>query len=95
MEWQNVRLAYPHRWLLVEAVSAISVGGKRIVNEMDVIEDFPDALTAWQGYAEAHRKSPEREYYVVHTDREELDIRERRELAMRGVRELSLAGKQT
>jgi hypothetical protein len=38
-----------------------------------------------QRYQELHQEAPERELYVLHTDREVLDIRERRWLGVRGM----------
>ena len=35
-------------------------------------------------YIQLHREAPERELYVFHTDRETLDITERRWLGIRG-----------
>ena len=37
-----------------------------------------------KGYLQLHHQSPERELYVLHTDREVLDITERRWLGIRG-----------
>jgi hypothetical protein len=36
-------------------------------------------------YVQRHRQAPDREFYVLHTDRETLDITERRWLGIRGV----------
>jgi len=86
MQWEGIRSYYPHQWLLVEAIKAHSESGKRILEHIAVISTFPDAVTAMQGYTQLHREAPERELYVFHTDREELDISERRWLGIRGVR---------
>ncbi|MBN1428872.1 MAG: hypothetical protein JXB07_10845, partial [Anaerolineae bacterium] len=37
-----------------------------------------------QSYLDLHRQSPERELYVLHTDREDLNIQERHWLGIRG-----------
>ena len=39
-----------------------------------------------KGYMSLHHEEPHRELYVFHTDRQELDILERRWLGIRGVR---------
>jgi hypothetical protein len=76
MEWKEIRRTYPHRWLLVEALEAHSQSGKRILDDLAVVDSFPDGL-------ELHHRFPERELYVLHTDREDLDIGELSWLGLR------------
>jgi hypothetical protein len=83
MEWNQIRQTYPHRWLLVEALAAHSLSGKRILEDLAVGGAFPDATTAMTGYKELHHRAPERELYVLHTDREALDIGELKWLGVR------------
>ena len=83
MNWQEIREHYPHRWLLVEAVQAHSSEGRRILDEMAVLQAYPTARPAMQAYLEQHRRSPERELYVLHADREEPGIDERHWLGLR------------
>jgi hypothetical protein len=82
MTWPDVRRHHPHQWLLVEALLAHSRSGKRHLDELTVVGAFLDGETALRAYLRLHRDAPSRELYVVHSDREELDINERR--AMRG-----------
>ena len=82
MEWNTIRQTYPHRWLLVEALEAHSQSGKRVLDNLSVVDSFPDGMAAMKGYKELHHRAPERELYVLHTDREDLDIDE---LSWRGV----------
>ena len=89
MKWEKIREKFPAQWLLLESTKAHSEAGKRIVEEFSVIDTFPDSISAMQKYGELHIKDPWCEYYVFHTDREELDIRERFWLGIRGKRELS------
>lgn len=77
MKWDRIRLQFPQKWLLVEAVKAHSDSGKRIVDDLAVVDDFADSVTAMQHYTKLHRQTPDRELYVVHTSREVLDISER------------------
>ena len=83
MQWQEVRNHYPHQWLLLEAIDAHSSEGQRIVEDIAVLETYPDGMTAMNGYRELHRREPHRELYVLHTDRETLDITELRWLGIR------------
>lgn len=78
MKWDDIRVRYPNRWLLVEAIVARSEQDKRVVDELIVVSDFEESRTALQNYLEMHRAAPERELYVAHTSRQALDIEERR-----------------
>ena len=70
-----MRQKYPSRWLLVEAFEAYTKAGRRVIPNLELIADFGDDWgAAWSRYKALHRADPRREYYVVHTDREELDI---------------------
>jgi hypothetical protein len=83
MKWEEVRQRYPHQWVLVEAVQAHSEAGKRIVDQLSVINTFADSSAALNQYSHLHRQWPEREYFVLHTDREQLDIKELHWLGIR------------
>jgi hypothetical protein len=76
MQWSEIRERFPHQWLLVEATEAHSTEGKRILDDMAVLQTFPDSIAAMQSYKDLHRRNPQREMYVLHTDREHLDIGE-------------------
>ena len=76
MQWNEIRRSYPRQWLLVEALVARSHSGRRIVEELAVVGTYPDGMSAMTGYKELHHREPGRELYVVHTDREVLDIGE-------------------
>ena len=86
MKWVEIRQHYPHQWLLVEAIKARSESGKRILDDLAVVSTYIDSVTAMDGYKSLHHEAPQRELYVLHTDREQLDILERRWLGIRGVK---------
>ena len=86
MKWEEIREKFPEQWLLLESTSAYSEGDKRIVEEFSVIDTFPDSISAMHKYGQLHQEDPWREYYVLHTDRKEPDIRERFWLGIRGRR---------
>jgi hypothetical protein len=86
MKWIDVRKRFPHQWLLVEATRAHSSENHRIIDELAVVECFDDGQSAMQGYSDLHLREPQRELYVIHTDREELEITE---LNWLGIREAS------
>lgn len=83
MTWTDIRRHYPHQWLLIEALLAHSKEGKRLLDELAVVDAFPDGEKALRAYLKLHRAAPMRELYVVHSDREELEITERTLLGLR------------
>ena len=85
MKWAEIREHFPQQWLLVEATRAHSEGNQRILDDLAVIETFPSGKSAMNGYMGLHEQSPHRELYVLHTDREDLEIEELRWLGIRGV----------
>jgi len=83
MRWEEIRERLPHQWLLLEAIEAHSEGNKRIVEQLAVLESFADSVEVMRAYSEYHRKWPQRELLFLHTDRETIDITERRWLGIR------------
>lgn len=86
MNWQEIRQHYPQNWLLIEAIEAHTEANKRVLDQIAVLDTFPDSMTAIQNYQAWRHAAPERELYVVHTDRAELEIYERRWTGVRGAR---------
>jgi hypothetical protein len=75
MDWQAIRTMYPSRWLVVEAIDAYTEGGKRIIPNLEVVGVFEDDWhPAWEFYEKVHHEDRWREYYMLHTDREKLNI---------------------
>ncbi|KPA09515.1 hypothetical protein MHK_010280 [Candidatus Magnetomorum sp. HK-1] len=85
MDWNEIRLIYPAQWLLVEAIKAKSEKGRRILEDISVINSFPNAVAAMNDYRQIKFKTPHRELFVLHTDRINLDILERKWLGIRGI----------
>jgi hypothetical protein len=83
MIWSKVREAYPDQWLIIEALAAHTQGSQRLLDRIAVIETCADGSAAMQSYQRLHREYPAREFYFVHTAREDLDIRERRWIGIR------------
>ena len=83
MTWSSIRQSYPHRWLVVEALQATSTGGFRRIDDVAVIDAHDDSPSALRTYQRLHRESPSKELYVLHTDRETLEIEERIGLSLR------------
>ena len=83
MKWSEIRRRYPKQWLLIEAIEARSESSHRLLDDIAVLDTFPDSVTAMKRYASLHHEAPQRELYVCHTDRDELAIRERQWLGIR------------
>ena len=75
MDWPTIREKFPHRWVIVEALDAYTEGALRIITELNIIQTFAQDWTeAWEQYKQLHHADKSREYYVLHTDREQLEI---------------------
>lgn len=88
MQWNKIRNLYPHQWLLIEAIKAHTESGKRILDQLSVINTFTKSQEAMKDYSQLHHKMPERELYILHTDKETIDISERKWLGIRGANEI-------
>lgn len=77
MVWTDVCSAYPNQWLIIESLEAHTEGNRRLLDRLAVIETCPDGAAALQSYRRLHQQYPLREFYFVHTSREELEIIER------------------
>lgn len=83
MQWSEIRQQYPGQWLLVEALKARSEDGWRILDDLQVLQSFSDVRFAWERYKEFNSADPSRELYMLHTDREQIEISEVRTLGLR------------
>jgi hypothetical protein len=84
VKWTEIRNHYPDTFVLVEAVSAYSKENKRIIEEMSFIEEYTSSNEAWGGYKKIHREFPERELYIFHTSKEQIEVEEQRFIGVRG-----------
>jgi len=55
MEWEEVRVRFPIRCVLVEALSAKTHQSERIINDMAVISDCENGNDAWGAYKKCMR----------------------------------------
>jgi hypothetical protein len=84
MQWFEIRAAYPSEWLVIEAKQAHTTSDhQRFLDKIAVVERCADGTSAMQSYRRLHQYYPGREFYFVHTSREELDIREQQWLGIR------------
>lgn len=83
MKWPEAVKNYQNKRPLFEAIEAYSDSGKRIVNDITVINVFYDGSEALKDYSEKHKKDKIREMYVYHTSNKELIIEERSWIGVR------------
>jgi hypothetical protein len=75
MTWQELRTLYPDRWVLVEALEATTQRGHRTISLLQLVGDYDNNwYQAWAQYKTLHHTDRQREYYVLHTSNETLDI---------------------
>jgi hypothetical protein len=75
MTWNEIRQQYPHCWVLVEALDGYTQDNERVISQLALIETFADDWKpAWEAYKRWHHADQHREYYMLHTDREALNI---------------------
>jgi hypothetical protein len=87
MRWDDVKKTSPQQWVIIEAIDARTEGDKRIIENVQIVEFFgEDNNGALRQYTKLHKIHPEREYYVVHTSRPELNVKERTWTGVRGLR---------
>ena len=84
MLWEEIKKTYPNQWVIIEAIEAHTKGNQRIIEQMTVVNTYQgDNNNALLQYLQLHRKHRERELYVVHTSRPELDIVEEKWIRVR------------
>lgn len=84
MKWEDVRQAFPEQWVLIEVVQAYTnEESERILEEVTPLKFFSNSPDAMKYYQELHRKDPKRELYVLHTNRKEPNIIEKRWVGVR------------
>lgn len=50
MRWQEIRGRYPKQWLLVEAMTAHSHGGRRVLDRLAFVSTFSNSVAAMERY---------------------------------------------
>ena len=84
MQWPEIRQAYPNEWLIIEALQAHTAPDhRRLLDEIAIVERCANGNNAMTSYRRLHQQHPTREFYFVHTNRQELDIREQQWLGIR------------
>ncbi|GMX63631.1 hypothetical protein Elgi_31750 [Paenibacillus elgii] len=74
MKWSEICNRYPSHFVLVEALKAVSSNRVRTIEEMTVVESYDNPLQAWEGYKRHHKENLEREFYVFHTSKQEIEV---------------------
>jgi len=85
MLWEEVRQAYPDKWVVFEAMEAHSDNDYRITEDIAVIDSYEDSMNAFRRHHELQKEKPNRELYFFHTSRQKLDIREKKWTGLRKI----------
>jgi hypothetical protein len=85
MKWVEIRIQYPQRFVLVEAIKTVSINRKRTIEEMTVVEQYQENDEAWNGYKHFHKQNPQREFYIFHTSNENVEVIDEQFLGIRGI----------
>jgi len=84
MKWEDVRQAFPNKWVLIEAVQAFTnEESERILLDIIPLKKFSNSPEAMRAYQELHRENPAREFYLLHTSRDEPNIIEKKWVGVR------------
>lgn len=84
MKWEEVCQAFPKQWVLIEAVEAYTnEKSERILKEITPIKKFSNSPDAMKAYQELHQENPSRELYVLHTNRKNPNIIEKKRVGVR------------
>jgi hypothetical protein len=83
MRWQDIQVAYPNAWLVVEAIQSHQEDNLFVPDDLAVVETCCDGADAFAAYRRRHRANPEREWLFVHTSRQHLRVEQRPWLGMR------------
>lgn len=83
MKWTDVRKIYKDTWVLFEALEAYSENGKRIIDDLAIINSFNNGQEALKDYAKRHKQDKGKEMYVYHTKHENLNIEQRAWIGVR------------
>nr|VFJ44015.1 MAG: hypothetical protein BECKDK2373B_GA0170837_10075 [Candidatus Kentron sp. DK] len=83
MNWQQVREQYPHKWVLVETIEGHTEDDRWCVDRLTVVDVFAEVSDALSLRKALHEKAPARDYFVFHTDKRELAMKERYWLGVR------------
>ena len=84
MKWIDICQAFPEQWVLIEAVQAYTnEKSERILEEVTPLNKFSNSPDAMRAYKELHREDPARELYVLHTNRKNPNIIEKKWVGVR------------
>ena len=84
MKWHEIRKQYPGQFVLVEALKAYSRDNKRYIEDMTVVDCYEDTKKAWEEYKRYRLESPAREFYILHTSKEKVEVLEQSFIGVRG-----------
>lgn len=76
MTWQAVQALHPNQWLVIEALETRYEPGKRVLEQVHVINSCTNGSEARRQCEALRRDDPLKQYYYFHTGREQLEVLE-------------------
>ncbi len=77
MNWHEVRSIYPNSWVLLEAIESHHEGDKWHPDQLTIINEFADIMSALSVRRQLRSQMPKRDLFIAHTNNLVLDIQER------------------
>jgi hypothetical protein len=83
MRWEEVQARFPDQWLLIEVLVGRDEGARRVVDEVDVVDTFPDSAAAWRAYTRLRLETRGRELIPIHSSYPKLEFEVRQAFGLR------------
>lgn len=78
MLWNEVRKAYPNKWIVFDSLKQHEEDNKLIIEDIAIIEVFDDINKAYKYYCELHKQNKTRQLNISSTKETELQYKIKR-----------------
>lgn len=84
MLWSEVCKDFPNSWVVVEALSSHQVEDEKTIDEVMVLDAYPDSAKAWQRYKQVKQLKPQGDFLIASTINDALKVKVQRWVGIRG-----------
>lgn len=84
MLWSEVCKDFPNSWVIVEALSSHQVENEKTIDDVMVLDAYPDSSDAWKRYKQIKQQKPQGDFLIASTENETLKIKVQRWVGIRG-----------
>lgn len=74
MTWEQIRQQYPAQWVLMEALKVHTENGRRIFEQLSVLNTCTANADVFPRYKELKRQFPQKEIIFYHASRPVMDV---------------------